>query len=115
MAHPNLSNPSFTVHPEHHVCENCRHWLGDWSNKTFAQIAGQKVWVGQCVGCEESDKAPSAGLDNGAEAFVFTPCNGRCRAFEINSDVETDAADMAATYARLDQSLLRDACSRPQA
>jgi len=109
MAHTILDNPSSPVHPEHHVCENCRHWLGYWRNKTFAQIAGQEVWVGQCSGCEENDKAPHADLDNGAEAFVFTPCNGRCQAFEINPDFDADADAMATTYARLDQSLLRDA------
>lgn len=109
MARSILDDASFAVYPETHVCENCLHWLGDRRNKAFAHIAGKRVWVGQCVGDEESDKAPHADLDNGAEAFVFTPCNGRCRAFEIHPDVSADAVDMRDTYTTLDRGLLRDA------
>lgn len=109
MAHTTLDNPSFTVHPEHHVCENCQHWLGDWRNKTYARIAGERVRVGQCTGSEENDKAPCADLDNGAEAFVFTPCNGRCQAFEINPNVQADQKAMLDTHHSLDRDLMRDA------
>ena len=109
MASSFLNDLSSPVHSEDHTCENCQYWLGDWQNKIFARIAGEHVWVGQCMGCEEDDKAPMSGLDNGAEAFVFTPCNGFCRAFSVHHDIEAGDEEMRATYASLDRDMMRDA------
>jgi hypothetical protein len=76
------------MYPETHRCINCKHWRGDYDNKVYASIEGKKMWVGQCAGNEESDNAPFADLDNGAEAFVFTPENGVCKAFFVHPDAE---------------------------
>lgn len=116
MAQSILDHPTFTVYPESHRCENCRYWLGDYERKIYARVSGEITWVGQCVALEESDDAPYADLDNGAEAFVFTPPQGRCRCFTMHPDVaQAEAeqaamdADVAATYERLDRELMESA------
>lgn len=80
---------------EHHTCEHCRHWLGDYFNKTHARRAGSHIWVGQC-GNEDSSLSPVAETATG-EAFVFTPADGRCDAFAMHENVAADLAADAGT------------------
>ncbi|MDL2268241.1 hypothetical protein LJC46_09730 [Desulfovibrio sp. OttesenSCG-928-G15] len=85
----------FNSTPEN-SCKNCRHWLGSRDTPVIARVANTPIRVGQCIGQEENDDAPFADLDNGAEAFVFTPPNGRCRAYAAFTDDEVGITDLCA-------------------
>lgn len=96
-----LDHPTPACNPENHRCENCHHWQHDATNPVHATVAGSRVLVAQCSGQDEDDAAPYADLDNGAEAFVFTPSLGRCKAFTMRPDFADDDAAIEADYAHM--------------
>lgn len=106
MATRILSELNSEIYSENRTCETCLYWLADSNHPTFARIAGAAVRVGQC-GCEESE-APTASTDS-SDAFVFTPANGSCPAFELHPDATVEARADADHFHRLDQQLTHDA------